>query len=718
MVLNHLRRGSRSAGAKDAGVGLSADARDLFDGAPIGYIEIDRKGVVRRVNRRQCKLLGLDEPELIGKPCAHLVPTPERERFQEQLNLKMAGEIAVSPHLRDFIRPDGTTAALEIHEQLLEDAGGRVRGMRLAALDVSDRKQSEQKAYQAAAALQALFQAFPDLFLRVDRDGNVLDAKGGQSSDPFLACAHFAGRKLDQILPAGAMAEMRVAQERVRKTRSMEIIEFSIEGQSSSKSYEARLLPLEWEQWIAVLRNITGRKEDENKLKEYSQELERKNEELEAALVTAREATRMKSRFLANMSHEIRTPMNGVIGMTDFLMGTALDEEQKEYAVAIQRSARSLLVLINDILDLSRIEAGKLRVDRVLFPLRKLVDETASLFALQARGKGIEFTCEIDDGLAVTVASDPERLRQVLTNLLGNAIKFTEEGRIGVKASIIGETLETIRARFVVHDTGIGIDKSMHEKIFESFTQADTSSSRKYGGTGLGLAISKQIVDLLGGDIGVESELGRGSRFWFTAAFGRPTPGEDAPAPRQRTRTVATPSTPPVMKPFPPAPAERVTLNAPAVTPRPAAKPPDKPAPAASAGSGASTRILLAEDNEINQRITLRLLEKLGFAADAVTNGQQAAEAAEKKKYDLILMDCQMPVMDGFEATAVIRHHEGSARHTPICALTANAMEGDREKCLAAGMDEYMTKPVGIDKLREAVHRWVRRDTGATVSGA
>jgi CheY-like chemotaxis protein len=347
------------------------------------------------------------------------------------------------------------------------------------------------------------------------------------------------------------------------------------------------------------------------------------------------------------------------------------------------------------------------------------VEETASLFALQARGKGIEFTCEISDSLAMTVASDPERLRQVLTNLLGNAIKFTDEGRIGVNAALIGETLETIRVRFVVHDTGIGIDKSMLESIFESFTQADTSSTRKYGGTGLGLAISKQLVDLLGGEIGVESELGRGSKFWFTVGLGRPAPGEDAPVPPQASRTRSIAKDAPAVAPFPPPVAPRVSPNAPAKIPPPAARPasPTSSPNLVNATTPSARRILLAEDNEINQRITLRLLEKLGFAADAVVNGQQASESAGRKKYDLILMDCQMPIMDGFEATAVIRHREGSNHHTPICALTANAMEGDREKCLAAGMDDYITKPISIEKLREAVERWVPRAT-APVPGA
>jgi CheY-like chemotaxis protein len=340
------------------------------------------------------------------------------------------------------------------------------------------------------------------------------------------------------------------------------------------------------------------------------------------------------------------------------------------------------LTLINDILDLSRIEAGKLRLDRIVFPLHTLLEQTASFFALQARAKDIEFVTEIAPSLAVTVAGDPDRLRQVLTNLLGNAVKFTDAGRIGLTAEYLGETESELQVRFVVSDTGIGIARELHSRVFESFTQGDTSSTRKYGGTGLGLAISKQLVDLLGGEIGLESEPGFGSRFWFKVALAKPVAGEEvaratpmaAPASAVPVRPVtAGPPQPPVLKP-----AERE-----------------------------SSRVLLAEDNEINQRITLRLLQKLGLSADAVVNGREAVEAMAKKSYDLILMDCQMPVMDGFEATAVIRNREGSERHTPICALTANAMAGDRERCLAGGMDDYISKPVSLDKLQVAIERWI-----------
>ncbi len=654
---------------------------DLFETAPIGYLEIDLKGIVRRVNRRECELRKLAQREMIGQYCWDLIPPAERQRYRDQIERRLTGQTALQPYQHQYLRPDGAEVTVEIHEHKLENQHRIIVGLRLASLDVTERKKSEDQAYETAAELRALFQAFPDLFLRIDRDGNVLDCKGGQSSDPFLSPDKFAEQNLKDILPEGVVELFGEAQDKVRKTGALELIEFKAAGKQGEQVYESRLLPLSWDHWIAILRNITARKGVELKLTEYAQELEKKNEELEAALATAREATQLRSRFLANMSHEIRTPMNGVLGMTDFLLATKLTTEQQEFAGSIKSSADALLALINDILDLSKMEAGKLRLDRVPFQLGATLAEVASVFALEARMKGLAFLSNFPPDLPRVVVGDPGRLRQVLRNLLGNALKFTDSGEIGIHAELLNEATNVIQFRFTVHDTGIGMTTDQQHRLFESFTQVDGSSTRRHGGTGVGLAISKQLVELLGGEIGVASEPGHGSRFWFTASFGKAAPGE-----------MQTPSKPAAL-PKPP-----VRSVAPA--PRPAVQ---KPVPVAS-----HLRILLAEDNEINQRITLRLLEKLGVPADAVVNGREAVQALEKRKYDLVLMDCQMPDMDGFEATAIVRSREVGT-HTPICALTANAMEGDRERCLAAGMDDYISKPVGLEKLQKAVDRWVHR---------
>ena len=347
--------------------------------------------------------------------------------------------------------------------------------------------------------------------------------------------------------------------------------------------------------------------------------------------------------------------------------------------------------MINDILYLSMIEAGKMRVDRLPFSINATVEESSSIFALQARTKGLDFATAVSGDLPDIVVGDAGRIRQVLTNLIGNAVKFTDSGRIDVEAQLVRATPEGILARFAVRDTGIGIPPDQQSHLFESFTQGDGSSTRKYGGTGLGLSISKQLAELMGGELGMESKAGEGSRFWFTARFGKATAAEAAAItpPKRPIPLPAAPTPPPVTVPKVPIPSA----------------PPVNPPPPKSTVGDRKLSVLLAEDNEINQRIALRLLDKLGVAADAVENGRAAVEALAHKHYDLILMDCMMPEMDGFEATAVIRNRERGKGRTPICALTANAMEGDREKCLAAGMDDYISKPVGLEKLREAMDR-------------
>lgn len=683
-----------------------------------------------------------------------------------------------------------------------------------------ERTEVEAALHENEARTSLIIDTALDAVITMDHIGRVTEWNA-QAEQVFGWSAHeVIGRTVaDTIFPPSQLLSYRAYVQRLLEpmgvslqNRLVEMIGLTRDGREFP--VEIAMTPLMVDGSVifsAFVRDITSRKEAEQAQKNYARELEDVNHQLDAALKEAKAATEAKSSFLATMSHEIRTPMNGVIGMTGLLLETALTDEQREYAETVRTCGDHLLTIINDVLDFSKIEAGKLDLEMIAFDLRLTFDESLDLLAEQASSKGLNLACLFHADVPRHLFGDPGRLRQVVMNLTANAIKFTERGDVVMEVTVDAQSDENALIRVAVTDTGIGISEEGRARLFQSFSQADGSTTRKYGGTGLGLAICKRLVEMMGGTIGVTSQVGEGSCFWFTMNLRKQVHGScgvdpsdtvlaglrivivDERAINRKILELLTkkwgmhptlvPSSSEALRvlndrrgqpqfdlalldldmsstdgiELAHAIRARVEGSVPKLVlltsfgRRGDAKTAKEAGLAAyltkpvrerqlhdclvavitqrSGASGllatressplitrhalaepkaqADLRILLAEDNIVNQNVAVRLFQRLGYRTDVVVNGREVIEAIARSRYDVVFMDCQMPDMDGFEATMVIREHEaaGAPHRVRIIAMTANAMQGDRDRCLSAGMDDYLSKPISVDALAGVLSR-------------
>ena len=777
----------------------------LVESLPQNILRKDTAGRFTFANRKFCVMLGHPLEDIIGKVDRDFYPPHLADKYHRDDLRVMASREAV-----DTIEANQTASGEKIFvhgiKTPLFDAEGNVTGIQGIFWDVTERKKTEEALAYERDLLRALLDHIPDRVYFKDVASRFLRISKSMATrmgldDP----AEVIGKTDYDFYPLESAQEFFNDEQRIIVTGKPLInkLEKLIDRDGRESWASVTKVPIYTKSGsvtgiIGISRDITQLKEAETAL--------------EQARDTALETARVKSEFLANMSHEIRTPMNAITGMTGLLLDTPLNQEQREFTETIRSSTDNLLGIISDILDFSKIEAGKLMFENIDFDLRELVEGAAEMLAARAQAKNVELACWLDDNVPTGLRGDPGRIRQIIANLLSNGVKFTERGEVIVHITLEEETAGRVRLRFSVTDTGIGISQRALPQIFQAFVQADGSTTRKYGGTGLGLAISRQMVELMHGQIGVESSLGVGSTFWFTLPLekqpaGAPRPHhepgdlthqrvlivDDCATHRQilhhqfarwklraneaassrealdllrmenaigdpfslvvldlqlpemdglalaraiksdsrlaRSRLImltplghrldaaemqAAGISACVVKPVKESRLFDALVTVAAagfVEPPPAVKPPVTAAPLAeTTAPGHLIRVLLAEDNAVNQNLGLRQLKKLGYSARTASHGLEVLEALKSEHFDLILMDCQMPEMDGYEVTRRIRELEAARpaanrQFAYIIALTANALDGDRERCLAAGMNDYITKPVHLPDLQAALAR-------------
>jgi PAS domain S-box-containing protein len=775
--------------------------RSIFENAIEGIFQTTPSGQYLNVNPALATMYGYDSvQDLIAGLTAienQLYVDPNR---RGEFIAIMQEHGAVRGFESQIYRKDGSTIWISENARAVRDESGAISYYEGMVEDIDDRKRLEGELLASGENLAALINNIDDSIWSIDRAYRLItfNTTFSHNFEETMGVKVKIGDVIIEHLPPDWRPEDVALYDRALAGEKF-IVERRYHFEDQERYYEISYNP------IRANDEVSG-------VAVFSKDITERQQAhiaLQAAMVSAESANRLKSEFLANMSHEIRTPMNGVIGMTDLLLMTDLTHEQREFARTVRVSGESLLIVINDILDFSKIEAGKLDLEMIDFDLREVIDNTMDLLAAQAHSKGLELAAFIRPDVPLDLRGDSGRLRQVVNNLVGNAVKFTAQGEVVVHVSLVSSTATHAVLAFEVRDTGIGIDPKAQARLFKAFSQADGSTTRKYGGTGLGLAISQKLVNMMNGEIKVTSEMGKGSSFSFTAEFEKQTipmkssAGHDlvglhvlivddnatnreildhhtrdwkmrsglAASGRQALQMLrnASASDPydlaildmqmPEMdglmlgraiKEDPTIAATRLVMltslgnqldaedmkNAgieacvlkpvkqsrlfsrvaeimaghtplarkKAQTGTVALKSPVTSAPGGTLRK--SIRILLAEDNIINQKVAIGLLQNLGYGVDVANNGLEVLAALEVRPYDLVLMDCQMPELDGYETTQRIRA-KPEFRTLHIIAMTANAMRGESEKCLNAGMDDYLSKPVKLEALRDMLARWM-----------
>ncbi|MFA5059153.1 MAG: PAS domain S-box protein [Candidatus Omnitrophota bacterium] len=626
--------------------------RVVFDNSAIAITVVDKEERIIAWNPFAERMLGMLKSDLFNKPVKELYPAREWRRIRA-FRIRKKG--ILSSIETQIVKKDGSIIEVDLSVSILKDIEGNITGAIGIMRDITSQKIAERKLRESENKTRVILDNSAAAITLTDENEHIIswnrfteNLLGMKKKDLYL-------KPVSSLYPKDEWKKIR--SEDIRQIGSKHHLETKItrkDGQVIDIDLSVNVLKDSNDNIVGsvgIMQDITDRK--------------RAHEVLLQAKLAAEEANSAKTVFLANMSHEVRTPMNAIIGMIDLTLDTSLDDEQKDNLKTARDAATSLLSLLNDILDLSRVEAGKITLEAIDFHLRNVIQSVCKGLSVLAKNKNLELVPVIDSKIPEILEGDPLRLRQILINLINNAIKFTQKGKIELAVKLVSSSAHECQLKFSVTDTGVGIPKDKQEMLFQPFIQADASTTRRFGGTGLGLAISKRLVEMMKGRIWVESEEWKGSTFYFTGNFGIKESGIGL-------STVL---------------GEEKSSGA-----------------AVSIRDLSGLKILLAEDNPVNQKIAVRVLEKRNWKIQVAENGQQAMDLLNKESFDVVLMDVQMPILDGLEATRLIREEEKqTGKHIPIIAMTARAMEGDEEKCLASGMDGYVAKPIDFNKLYTTV---------------